>query len=353
MKCLKLKTKNIGAGFLYFYIHFVTEVVCFFVLGRYIESVPMMWLIFFIYDMLAFVPQSIIGYINDKFPKLCFGMVGLVLLALALLLQNSITGLPLLSLVILCLGNAFIHVNGAEITLKSSCGKLSHSAIFVSGGSFGVVFGQLLATTSFPYWLLFALILSAVPFTLLAQTYSDKECPNLSKSFNYENQSISKALIVILAVMVVVIRGYMAYGIPTSWRKTTIQTIIFFVFMGIGKAMGGILSDLFGVKRIAMLSVAVACPLLMFGDKNMIVSLIGVMFFSMTMSISLASLVSVLPNKPGLAFGLTTIGLFIGAAPVFFFRLQGLTANCIMLFSLTVVCLICFGITLRKDVVDE
>ena len=43
----------------------------------------------------------------------------------------------------------------------------------------------------------------------------------------------------------------------------------------------------------------------------MIVSLIGVAMFSMTMSITLAILVSVLKKKPGLAFGLTTIGLWL------------------------------------------
>lgn len=353
MNSMKLKIKNIGSGFLYFYIHFVTEIICFFALGRYAEATPMMWLIFFAYDMLAFVPQSIIGYINDKFPKLCFSSIGLALLALALFLQNTVTEIPLLSLVVLCMGNAFIHVNGAEITLKSSCGKLSHSAIFVSGGSFGVVCGKLLAATDFPYRLLFFLILSAVPFTLLAQTYLKSDNPKLNNVFNYENKKINRAVIIILAVLVVIIRGYMAYGIPTSWRKTTVQTIAFFVFMGIGKAAGGVLSDLFGAKRIALLSVAVACPLLMFGDNNMAVSLIGVMFFSMTMSISLASLVSVLPNTPGLAFGLTTIGLFLGTVPVFFFKLRGITANSVMLLVMTVICLICLGITLGKEDVSE
>ena len=352
---MKYNTKNLRTGFLYFYIHFVTEVICFFVLGKYFESPPLMWFIYLTYDMLAFVPQAVIGYINDKFPKFSFAAVGLVLLAAALILQNTVS-LPILSLTVLCLGNAFVHVNGAEVTLQTSDGSLSHSSIFVAGGSFGVISGKLLSKTDIPFWLLLVLIASAIPFVILAQMYLNDKSLNSRKpceSFKYCNNKISTSLVIILAVLVVSIRGFMAYGIPTSWNKTTLQTVLLFVFMGAGKALGGILSDLFGIKKVALLSVLIALPLLMFGDNTMLVSLIGVMFFSMTMSVSLGILVSALPSAPGLAFGLTTIGLFLGAAPVFFFKIKSIALNCAMLSLLTVICLICLYFSIGKDVDNE
>ena len=104
-----------------------------------------------------------------------------------------------------------------------------------------------------------------------------------------------------------------------------------------------------GVRRVGIVSAAAALPFLMLGDNNITLSLIGVMFFSMTMSVTLAVLVSVLPKAPGLAFGFTTIGLFLGTAPVFFFKITGLTANCIMLCIMTVICLGCMFISIRKD----
>ncbi|MGN0448666.1 MAG: hypothetical protein ACI4GC_08990 [Acutalibacteraceae bacterium] len=351
MKIKRLNTKNLSTGFLYFYVHFVTEAVCFYVLSSYIESPPVTWLITFAYDMLAFAPQSIIGYINDKFPKISFGLIGSVMLAAAVILQEY-TSLTFVSLVILCLGNACIHVNGAEVTLRTSKGSLSHSAIFVSGGSFGVISGKLLGTAAAPPWLLLILILTSVPFMILAQMYlKDKDSNEIPtcQAFQYNNPKINKCLIIILSVFVVIIRGYMAYGIPTSWKKTTLQTVILFVFMGIGKALGGVFADLFGVKKVAIFSVLAALPFLLLGDNNMFVSLIGVMFFSMTMSVSLAVLVSVFPKTPGLAFGFTTIGLFLGAVPVFFFKITDFTVNCIMLSVMTVICLVCLFISIRKD----
>lgn len=351
MKIKPLNTHNLGTGFLYFYVHFVTEVACFFALFRYVEDPPAMWLLFFAYDMLAFIPQGIFGYICDRFKKVSLGIAGLVLLAAALLLEQ-LGNVTFLSMVILCIGNAFTHVDGAEVTLRTSNGSLSHSAIFVAGGSFGVVTGQLLASAGAPYWIVYFLIATAVPFVILGHMYLGKdpgEDRASCRAFRYSNPNVGKALIVVLSVAVVVVRGYMAYGIPISWKKTTLQSIILFTFMGIGKALGGVLADVFGVKKVALSSILVALPFLLLGDRYMFVSLVGVMFFSMTMAVTLAVLVSVLPNAPGLAFGFTTIGLFLGTVPVFFFKITSLAANCIMLSVLTAVCVVCFAVSIRKD----
>lgn len=352
MKIKQFNTKNLSTGFLYFYIHFVTETICFFVLAHYTESAPVLWLLTFAFDVLAFTPQGLFGYISDKHKKVSFGAAGLVLLGCALLLQRFTTW-TFVSLVVMCIGNAFTHVNGAEVTLRTANGSLSHSAIFVSGGSFGIVTGKLLAAAGAPYWLVLLLAATAIPFAILAQMYlrDDAASPEAvpCRAFQFHNPKINKYLVILLSVIVVIVRGFMAYGIPISWKKTTLQTVILFTFMGVGKAMGGVLADLFGVKKVAIASISIALPFLLFGNEHMFVSLIGVMFFSMTMSVTLAVLVSVMSKTPGLAFGLTTIGLFLGAAPVFFFRITSLTANCIMLSVLTAVCLACMFISIRKD----
>ena len=312
------KSKGLKTGYLYFYIHFIVEVVCFFYLSRVTNNSYFVWLIPFIYDGVAFVPQSLIGYISDKYPKINMGLIGAILLLIAYLIYGLTDISVYVSLIILCLGNAFLHVAGAETTLKTSNGKLSPAAIFVSGGSFGVVSGRLLARTSINPLSLVIPILTIIPFVLLSDTYINKD--SNTEKFNYVKDSINKELVILISVLVVIIRGYMGYGIPTSWNKTTVQLVIFFFIMGLGKALGGILSDLIGIRKTAIMSTLLAIPFLCFGDNIMIVSLIGVMFFSMTMAITLGILVSVLKKSPGLAFGLTTIGLFLGTAPIFFIK---------------------------------
>ena len=345
-----LKSKNIQTGYLYFYIHFVTEVLCFYTITNILGDNTFLWLIPFIYDALAFVPQSIIGYISDKYPKINMGLIGLILLILGFIIFN-LTSLKYTGLMFLSIGNAFIHISGAEITLSSSNGKLSHSAIFVSGGSFGVITGKLLKKFAVPSWMLIILAITLVPFFLLADTYKDKS--NNCNNFNYHNESLNKGLIIILTVFIVIVRGYMGYALPTSWNKTIYESILLYVTMGIGKMLGGILSDKYGIKKVAILSMTLAVPFLLFGDNIMTISLIGVMFFSMTMSITLAILVSTLKKNPGLAFGLTTIGLFLGTAPIFFINITSRLINNIIIIVLSIICIIISSLIIRKDNVHE
>lgn len=340
-----------GAGGIYFYVHFVTEVICFYMLGRYTGSLAELWLFVLIYDMLAFVPQAVIGYFADCYQKFPVGITGLVLLGLAVV-TGRLEGCVYLSLIILCLGNACTHISGAEVTLRSSAGKITPVALFVAGGSFGVISGKLLSATVLPPWIMLILAATAVPFVLYGQYYleeANKKSEVPCKAFNYSKKSLTAVAVIIPVVFIIAVRGYMGYGIPTSWNKTVVQTVFLFCTMGIGKALGGILADNFGPKKTAMLSVAISLPFLMLGDQLIIVSLIGVMGFSMTMSVTLALLVSVLPERPGLAFGLTTTGLFLGTAPIFFFKFTTVTSNCVMIAVLTVVCLGIMAVVIRSD----
>ena len=174
--------KNI-TGILYFYIHFIVEIACFFYLSRVTNGSNVVWLIPFIYDGVAFVPQSIIGYISDKYPKINMAFIGTILMIISYLIFGLTKWSVFISLIIICLGNAFLHVAGAENTLKTSGGRLSPSAIFVAGGSFGVITGKVLAMSSInPLWLLIP-IMTIIPFSILADMYIEKDSNTVK--FNY------------------------------------------------------------------------------------------------------------------------------------------------------------------------
>lgn len=307
------------------------------------------WLIPFIYDAFAFVPQGIFGYISDKFPKLKLDLIGIGFLFISYIILIFTSLSVYYSLFILCLGNCMLHISGAEATLKTSKGKLSPSAIFVSGGSFGVVSGRLLYRFNLPIYFILPLILSMIPFAMLAKEY-ENENKDKELKHNYVKENISPIVILFVALFIVIIRGYVGYGIPTSWNKSIIQNVLLFSFMGIGKALGGILSDLYGIRKVGILSTLIAIPFLSFGDNIMVISLIGVMFFSMTMAITLGMLASIFKKHPGLAFGYTTIGLFLGTAPIFFVRVIGLANNIILIVISSIICSLLLGLTLKKEV---
>ena len=60
----------------------------------------------------------------------------------------------------------------------------------------------------------------------------------------------------------------------------------------------------------------------------------------MTMPVTLAILVSRIKKSPGLAFGFTTIGLFLGSVPAFFFTIDSIWINAIVFTILTILCTI-------------
>ena len=63
-------------------------------------------------------------------------------------------------------------------------------------------------------------------------------------------------------------------------------------------------------------------------------------------------LASVLKKTPGLAFGITTIGLFLGTAPIFFIKLT-MKINIVLIIVISIICSIALGYVLKKDGVRE
>ena len=329
--------KGYIVGLLFCLVHFILEVTCFYTLAAYTSS-KLFPIIALTYDAFAFVPQGLIGAISDKFRKVNLGIIGLVLTLFALIsLRFSLPVYVVFTLLIT--GNALVHVEGAESTLRTAKGKMFPSALFVAGGAFGIIVGKLLYQYNISVELIILVNVIGLLITIFASRYRKYE-DNKLEEYDYDNKKVNLGLIIVLAVFVVAVRSYSSYGIPTGWNKTTLQTIMLFCFMGIGKALGGLLIDKTNIKITSIISTVLALPFLLFGNHNMYISLIGIMLFSMTMPVTLAILVSRLKKSPGIAFGLTTIGLFVGALPAFLFTIDSLLINGIVFTILTILCTI-------------
>ena len=165
-------------------------------------------------------------------------------------------------------------------------------------------------------------------------------------------KEIGPAVIVFVATLITFVRSFIGYAIPISWNKSVWQTIFLFFMMGIGKAFGGFISDKFGAKKTGILTTLICIPFLIFGENIMSVSIIGVFLFSMTMSITFGMILSVIKNNPGVAFGFTTIGLFLGITPVFVLSISK-QINIILIVVLSILSSIGFYCTMRKDEKNE
>ncbi len=337
--------RGITRGILYAVVHFSLEVACFyFIFNRFGQS--QYWVLFaLLYDCLAFVPQALFGALQDRFPELDLGTCGAVMVITALLLPFNI-----IAFIMLCFGNALVHISGAHYTLCDVEGRLAPSGIFVGGGSFGVIIGQLLSKTEL---VIIPLVLMALSVIIICLIRHGVSVSGRADGFDIADKNMPIWIIILLMFTAVAVRAYIGYAIPIAWRTTAIDSVILFFVMGIGKMLGGVFSDIIGAKRTAIFSLILSLPFMLFGNSNMLVSVIGVGLFSMTMAITLGALVSRLSDMPGISFGITTVGLFIGTMPAFFVLPKTLLANQVTVTLLTVTVIIIFIFGLKGDRKDE
>ena len=337
--CLR---KQYVHGIAYGFVHFSVEVACFYFLYSRISTTPLFWALALLFDAVAFLPQGLFGMLTDRFPRLNIGLIGALCMLVAFPIPNDLIGL-----LFLASGNAMVHVSGAQHTLRDTHGKIGPNSIFVGGGSFGVVTGQLLGGLSNPVLAMIPLLLMLLSCMIIIWVHQRNDLSGRFATFQITAPK-SMEFLVIFAVLAVTVRGYVAYAIPTEWNKSVPQTVALFVCMGIGKTLGGILCDRLGYRKVTYLSLLVGLPFLLGGNSNMALSLIGIALFSMTMPVTVAILVSVFPKQPGFAFGLTTLGLFLGVAPAFFIRPETLLAHQIVVVILTAMALPAVLLCIKK-----
>lgn len=325
-----MKTFSLAA---YTFSHFAVDYCCFWILfGAFSEdfSGGEKAIGFMTYNFIAFGLQMIIGSFCDRkrnFPAGSFGCA-LVLLALCIAEFSSVA-----ALLITALGNAFFHVGGGIDSLVNAGGKLARSGVFVSAGALGVVLGTLTKPA-----LPIPAALASVSFMLCL--FAQRLC---GAKGNADIRSVaSKSFpiwsVLSLALISVVIRSLGGTAIPMEWKVTEIQIFAAAFAAFAGKFLGGFAADKFGAKNTGVATLLLSMPFLVLGREIMVLSLIGIVLFNMTMPITLGICAEKLPENPGLAFGLTTAALLIGAVPGFFVALGG---NLLLLLPAIIISAVC------------
>ena len=328
-----MKAKMVGV---YSLAHFIVDLCCAVLVTNFVTEKmgagTLLFVAIVLYNFFAFAVQLPIGIIADKVNKngLC-AAIG----CLAVALGYAFTNWGILACIIAGIGNAMFHVGGGIDVLNISDKKASLSGIFVSTGAMGIFLGSKSASVGFHSFVLpvLVLIIMSVLIYLLYQQIKDKvknepmEFPTLNKK---------EILAIICFMITVVIRGYAGFIFNFEWKKSFVLALIsIFAVVG-GKMLGGIIGDRIGLKKISILSLVLAAILFVFAFQNSICGILAILCFNMTMPITLIALSNILNNNKGMAFGLLTVALFVGAVPVFFgytqifFSAIGLVAICMV-----------------------
>lgn len=299
---------------IYSIIHFIVDFSCAFlilkILSRKVDSVAYLSLGILYYNFFAFAMQFPIGIIADRVNKnaLCSGF-GCLLVAFA----YGFVDFGIISCIIAGVGNAMFHVGGGIDVLNISDKKATLSGIFVATGAMGVYLGGLLDFNS--AYIIGVLLISAVALFWLYNQIKGK-VSNAEVSIPRVNKT--ELLAIVCLMITVIIRGYVGLTLAFEWKSSLLLAVISICAVVLGKMIGGIVGDKIGFEKISVISLLVSAVLFIFAFDNYVLGIIAILFFNMTMPITLTALSNILDNNKGMAFGLLTVALFIGGVPALF-----------------------------------
>lgn len=279
----------------------------------FIHSLDIEYYLFLIilYNFLAFATQFVFGYIFDYYKVPRTGAIAGCLLAGTGTITLYFN--PLIAVIIAGLANSMFHAGGGAISLNITPGRATAPGIFVAPGAMGVFLGIYIGKNSlFAAWPLLLILGIAV----LSMLYLNPPAINYEK----KNLKIPPGLfegLILLFLVTVLIRALVGLCIPLPWKADLTLLIILTLIVVSGKAIGGVIADKLGWKKVAITALILSAPLLAFGHNIPSVALGGAFLFQFTMAVTLTSIALLLPGKPGFAFGLPCLALFLGAIPSF------------------------------------
>ena len=135
-------------GIVFFVFLLCIEVVSYMLLylrfGTYVSVY-----IVLIYDFFAFVPQALIGEIHNKHKAWNVGFIGIIFFTISvLLIKTNNDVIYILAVLLISFANAIMHECGAIAVASVSKKNIFPSALFVSGGTIGIVIGRYLASAN-------------------------------------------------------------------------------------------------------------------------------------------------------------------------------------------------------------
>ena len=315
-------------------MHFAIDGLCAYLAFAklYPQNPNAVLIIFFGYNILAFVTQSPIGLIIDKYnrPKL-FLAISMAMMVLG----YALSGIVYFSLIMIGIGNSIFHVAGGKYVTDKSGNDISHLGVFVSTGAIGLVLGQrYLTIVSLPY-IFFAILIVC---GLLVIFLEDSETIAYNEMFDgqrYETLALS------VIVMVVAIRSFVGKVASPIFELKEHTFLIMSIATALGKAMGGISSKLVGVRLTTYISMLLAAVCMTFGAANPYIFVIGIFAFNFSMPITLYYANILLKGHEGFAFGTLaaalTPGYFIAMAFSFSVPLRIVTAALCLVSMLVII----------------
>lgn len=309
--------KNLKITVVSFYsaVHFIVDLCCAVLVSRltaeHSGNAAQLFNAIILYNLFAFAVQLPVGIIADKLNKnSAFSALGCLAVAFSYFLSDYL----LAACIIAGLGNALFHVGGGIDVLNVSNGKAAPCGIFVSTGALGIFLGAQSEKIGFNQYR-FAVIILTISAAALFWLFSKARGRISNEPFSLPDFNLKTVAAVFCLFLTVCLRSYVGLILSFNWKNTFIISLIVIIALVFGKMLGGIIGDATGYIRASAVSLSLAAILFLFSFKSPFAGVTAVLFFNMTMPLTLSALSKIFSGSKGLAFGLLTLALFIGFLP--------------------------------------
>ncbi len=340
--------KNYALLTSYIAAHFVVDFACALLMYQMVWNEPHWYTSLLLYNFCAFALQMPAGLLADRINRnSCCAALGCGLVALAYMFGNY----AILTAVIAGLGNGLFHVGGGIDVLNVSERKPVLLGLFVSPGAFGIYLGTLLGKKGeVPLLLVAGALILVMLWILVAQYGGARGFHSANVSLSFQGIESFDTLAAIGSLfLIVVLRSYVGMNSDYSWRSSAFWAAVYTGAVVLGKAGGGILALLIGVRRASILSLAAAAACFLFAGFPAM-GIAAVFFFNMTMPLTLWAVGRILAGAKGFSFGLLTFGLFLGFVPSYL-KLPHLLSNTAGFCAVSVLSMVLLLYGLRRTVV--
>jgi hypothetical protein len=255
-----------------------------------------------LYDMLAFLPQPIIGAWLEKSNHLAYwGSLGCLLTIVGALIPEGISAILFFGL-----GNALFHVCEGKLVLNKAK-KASPLGVFISFGSLGLG----LALTYENLYLFLGLLIVFVLLSLANCFLPYDSMPTLDPVPEAQDK---KTLLfpLILIVSGVFFRGFFGQYTAYQFSPSLVNaTLLFALAVFIGKFIGGFVLDVIGSLPLIILS-SVMSLVCYFFPTEIFPSLLGVVAVNLLMALTMEFMRRATPLNMAFGFGLLAAFLLVG-----------------------------------------
>lgn len=301
---------------LHFLIDFACATLLYHQIAPLIVSPIELFFGFFLYNFFAFAVQLPIGIIADSVNKNgLFAAAGCLLVLLAYFCMPF----GIIACIIAGIGNACYHVGAGIDVLNLAKGKATLPGIFVSSGALGIFLGAQKFMNQSLVPLAFVIALIGGAFLCFA-LYRRFRTQMMNLVIREQHLSLIQIFMIVCLCLTVGLRSYTGFILGFEWKNGLLIGLVFTAGIIGGKMLGGILSDRFGMRQTAMVSLLLSAVLFTGAFQNngfgIVCGTVAVLLFNMTMPITLTALTNLLPYRKGMAFGMLTFMLFLGSVPI-------------------------------------